>query len=125
MAAFKRRRRFEIAYVESLKKFCYVVEFKGKSIERDDIALAYLRASKATLLYYIGTGQYSRMSVAEKDNSRAPYVVYDCETESVPASRLLKYIEGIHCAAERLYNTFIAQKNSQGYGIMDVRWELR
>jgi hypothetical protein len=125
VSAFRRKRRFEIEYIESVKRFCYVIDFKGKSIDRDLIALAYLRASKDALLFYVGTGTHARMPTGNRDNERAPFIVHENEREPILGSTMLRLVEEIHCAAERLYDAYVAQVNTQGRSLMDTDWRFR
>lgn len=124
---FKRKKRLEIDYIEqNIQRFAYVVDFKGPNIDRDEIALCYLRACKEVLLFYIGTGQWSRKPTRDKEKeSRMPYIVYDRENEPVTMTRLLKFEEEIHRAAEDLHAFYNAQRRTHGQSVLDCGWRFR
>jgi hypothetical protein len=127
---FRRRRKLEIEYIEEFKKSCYVIDFKGRSIEHDPIALCYLRVCKEVLLFYVGTGRHERFPARGKKDREAeklPYVVFDTEDHlrAPSATTLLKHVEEIHAGAERLFEFCQCQGRQLSSSILQYDWRLR
>ena len=123
---FRRKKRLDIAYIEELKRFAYVVEFKGNSIDNDANALCYLRACKEILLFYIGTGRWSRLATRDKEKEkRMPFIVYENETTPATMTFLLKHMEEIHRVAEDIYSSWQSQRRTEGRNPLECHWSYR